>query len=222
MNIEDIIRDIRKRCRLAMNGVVSSSMRERGVAYKLNFGVSLAQIKGIAANYEPNDCLAEKLWDEDVRELKILATLLYPTHKLNEETANRWMKQIPNQEIREQVCLNLFSRSDYSDRLVQNWASSEVGEERNTAYWLLARLLLQKNAKVLTDVDVYAHIFVDLKSNDTFLRNSALQALKNLGRTSRLVANNIIDNLSQFRDSEDALEREIYESLKFEFDFYFE
>lgn len=38
--------------RLFMNGVVSQSMREKGLDYKLNFGIELPRLKEIAARYE--------------------------------------------------------------------------------------------------------------------------------------------------------------------------
>jgi len=222
MTTEEIIRDIRKHCRMAMNGVVSTSMRERGLVYKLNFGVSLSRIKDIARLYTPNKELVEKLWMEDVRELKILATLLFPIDEVNEDIANVWMAQIPNQEIREQICLNMFSKLDFADRLAKDWTGSESESVRITGYWLLARLLILKNERIDICSDMYPYIYKDIKSEDIFFRNAALLALKNLGRISIAEANHIISKISLFRNSDDVLEREIYESLKFEFDFYFE
>ncbi len=72
------IKDIKTQLRLSMNGAVSQSMREKGLVYKLNFGVELPRIKGIAAGYEKNHSLAQALWKEDIRECKILAGLLQP------------------------------------------------------------------------------------------------------------------------------------------------
>ena len=46
------LKDIKTQLRLSMNGAVSQSMREKGLVYKLNFGVELPRIKGIAAGYE--------------------------------------------------------------------------------------------------------------------------------------------------------------------------
>ena len=43
------LKDIKTQLRLSMNGVVSQSMREKGLVYKLNFGVEVQRIKGIAA-----------------------------------------------------------------------------------------------------------------------------------------------------------------------------
>ena len=37
-SLQDEIREIRKQLRLAMNGVISTSMREKGIVYKLISG----------------------------------------------------------------------------------------------------------------------------------------------------------------------------------------
>ena len=53
-SLQDEIREIRKQLRLAMNGVISTSMREKGIVYKLNFGVPYPEIKEIARKHKPN------------------------------------------------------------------------------------------------------------------------------------------------------------------------
>ena len=94
-SLQDEIREIRKELRLAMNGVISTSMREKGIVYKLNFGVPYPEIKEIARKHKPNGELAAALWKEDIREFKILATFLQPAEKLPLEEAKRWVKEIP-------------------------------------------------------------------------------------------------------------------------------
>ena len=48
MDIKEQLKDIKTQLRLSMNGAVSQSMREKGLLYKLNFGVELPRIKMIA------------------------------------------------------------------------------------------------------------------------------------------------------------------------------
>ena len=76
--MEEILRNIRKQLRLAMNGVIANSLRQKGMNYKLIFGVPLPEIKQIAASHTPDAGLARALWQEDVREMKILATAHHP------------------------------------------------------------------------------------------------------------------------------------------------
>ena len=84
------IREIKRQFRMAMNGIVSTSMREKGMDYKINFGLTLPLIKRIAERYSPNAELAELLWKENIRESKILATLLYPAQELTPEIMQHW------------------------------------------------------------------------------------------------------------------------------------
>ena len=57
MDLHEQLKDIKTQLRLSMNGAVSQSMREKGLVYKLNFGVELPRIKGIAAAYEKDHFL---------------------------------------------------------------------------------------------------------------------------------------------------------------------
>ena len=72
------IKDIKAQFRLFMNGMVSQSMREKGLDYKLNFGIEYPRIKEIASEYTPSHELAQALWKENIRECKIMAGLLQP------------------------------------------------------------------------------------------------------------------------------------------------
>ena len=67
--MDERLQKIRKRLRLAMNGTISASMREKGNVYKLYFGVPIPELRLIAKEYEPNAELAEMMWQEDTREL---------------------------------------------------------------------------------------------------------------------------------------------------------
>ncbi|MDU1889717.1 MAG: DNA alkylation repair protein [Dysgonomonas sp.] len=218
--MQDIVKDIRKQCRLAMNGVTSASMREKGVSYKLNFGLVIQQINAIASKYEQNAELADFLWKEDVRELKILATMLFPIDSFSKDVANRWVSEIPNQEIREQVCLNLFQNLPYAEEIALEWSNEADGAIRTTGYWLLVRLYLLKKMKEVFS-DAFLYIWEDVLSEDTFLQKASLLALKHIGRQSKSEADHILEKLSIYKNIDDLVKQEVYNSLAFEFEYYF-
>ena len=204
-----------------MNGIASTSMRQMGMSYKVNFGLLIPQIKELAGSYEKNAELANSIWKEDTRELKILATLLYPINEFTEENANKWVAEITNQEIREQVCFNLFQELPYADKLVTEWGRSANEDIRTTGYWLLARLLLLKKTEGIV-LGSFPSIMKDAVSENTFLRNAALLALKHIGRQSKAIANEILKDLSVYKEDENLVKQEAYNSLAFEFEYFFE
>ena len=217
---EDIIKDIRQRCRLMMNGVASTSMRQHGLTYKLNFGLVIQQIKELANQYEPNANLAETLWKDGTRELKILGTLLYPIDEFIPEIANRWAAEIPNQEIREQVCANLFQNMTFAQDIATEWSNNSDKEIRTTGYWLLARLLLSKKIENKINIDSLNNVWEDISDENIFLRNSAILVLKHIGRQSQDDAKTILEQLSDYKNNTDILKKEIYNNVSFEFEFY--
>lgn len=219
MEMEAIIRSIRTDLRLSMNGVVAASMREKGVHYRMNFGVDLMRIREIAGKYTPDAMLAEQLWGEDVRELKILATLLYPVDLFAKETAGRWGEEIANQEIREQACRNLFQKTMFAGELVNQWRGNVQEQVRTTAYWLCARLCIT-HAGALDTVEtnlLLTDVTRDLKNGSFLLRQAALNVLKYYGRLSEGNRRDVLRRVSSFEDSSDPLEREVFDQLRFEF-----
>lgn len=218
--MDDILREIRQDCRQAMNGIVSTSMREYGMDYKLNFGLVIAQIKELAAKYGANAQLAERLWSETTRELKILATFVYPINEFKAETANKWVAEIPNQEMREQVCFNLFQELDFADQLALDWMKSEDEKIRTTGYWLLARLLLTKKVTgELTTEHLGNKIWVDVISEDIFIRNASSLVLKHMVRESKEEASIILNKLLPYKSEENLIKQEAFNAIAFEIDF---
>lgn len=144
MDIKEQLKDIKTQLRLSMNGVVSQSMREKGLNYKLNFGVELPRIKSIAAAYEKNHDLAQALWKEDIRECKILAGILQPVDTFFPEIADIWVENMPNIEIAELTCMNLFQNLPYAPAKSFHWIASEEEYAQVCGFLTIARLLVKK------------------------------------------------------------------------------
>ncbi|MDR1743976.1 MAG: DNA alkylation repair protein [Dysgonamonadaceae bacterium] len=219
--MEETIKKIRSDLRLAMNGVISASMREKGMNYRMNFGVDIPKLRAIAKRYVPNAVLAETLWQSEMRELKILSTMLHPVTDFSKDKAEKWASEIPNQEIREQVCMNLFQKLDFAHELVEKWIYAVDENLRTTGFWLFVRLAVS-GSPVLKNRDIQVIVgraIGDLSAASVFVRQSALNVLKCAGRKSPAIAGRILNELSSFCDSENPMEREIFDSLRFEFEY---
>lgn len=217
--MEEIIKDIRFRLRKAMNGVVSASMRREGMEYKLNFGVSIPEIKVIASAYTPNAELAKWLWTQDVREHKILATLLYPREAFTEEDAESWVGDIRYLEIVEQFCANLAQHLSFASTLAERWISDERENVKTSGFILYARLFtkgynlsspdsLLKEAKMILDKGISRP------------QRAALLALKRYGRQEEAQAERVLQYFSTYADADLIEKNEFYKDLKFEFEYY--
>ncbi len=205
---------------MAMDGVVSSGMRAYGLEYKLNFGVPVMKIKDIASRYMPDSILAERLWQDNTRELKILATVLYPKDEFTRDVAWRWVREIPNQEIREQLSMNLLRYLPYTYSFCLECAGDENSNIRTTGYWSLGKYIAECGFVDEVDYNAMPYIWYDMESGDLFLHNAVKLLLKNAGRVSAQKANEILGKLAAYKDSENPLLREAFESLTFDYRFY--
>ena len=138
--MHEVIREIKSKFRLFMNGVISQSLREKGLQYRLIFGIELPRIKEIAAQYEPNHELAQALWQEDIRECKILAAYLQPIETFDAELADFWMESINNTELADYVCIALLRRLPYASQKAFQWMASENRMEAYTGFRLMTHL----------------------------------------------------------------------------------
>ena len=143
METKETILEIKKQFRLFMNGVVSQSMREKGLDYKLNFGIELPRIKEIAAKFEKNHDVAQALWKENIRECKIMAGLLQPVDTFYPEIADIWIEDMHYPEMAELTVMNLFQHLPYASEKVFEWMASEGEYFQMCGYLLMARLLMR-------------------------------------------------------------------------------
>ncbi len=142
-DIQKRIFDIKKELRAAMNGIASAKIREAGAPYKIIFGVELPRLMEIAREFEPNHQLAQQLWNEHVRESKLLATMLMPLDNFYEEIADIWVEEIPTDEVAQIAVMNLFSRLPYAPSKAFEWIASDNNTKQLCGFLIIARLLMQ-------------------------------------------------------------------------------
>lgn len=212
MDLHEQLKDIKTQLRLSMNGAVSQSMREKGLVYKLNFGVELPRIKGIAASYEKDHALAQALWKEDIRECKILAGLLQPVDTFLPEIADIWVDTMPTVEIAELTSMNLFQHLPYAPAKAFRWIADERELAQVCGFLTIARLLQKKGDME----DRVANEFLD-QAVSSFLagsysvRSSVMAALRRFMEHSEEHAFRACRCVDGMKESSSEAERLLYE-----------
>lgn len=140
---QEKLKAIKRSFFLRMDGTASRSMREKGLDYKINWGVSIPDLRQMAAQYGKDYALAIALWKEDIRECKILATMIMPPEEMLPEIVELWMEQTPSQEIAEMAAFNLYQHLDYAPVMAFQWIASDNEMEQICGYNLLSRLFMK-------------------------------------------------------------------------------
>lgn len=137
------VKEIKRSFRLMMNGVASQSMRQKGAEYQVNWGIGLVELRNMAAEYGKNYDLAIALWKENIRECKILATMIMPAEEMLTVIADIWMEQTPTQEIAEIAAFQLYQYLEDAPVLAFKWLASEKTLYEICGFQVLARLFMQ-------------------------------------------------------------------------------
>ena len=154
---------IKQSFRLFMDGTTSRSMAQKGIGYKINWGVPFHELRKMAAPYAPNYELAIELWKENIRECKIMATLIMPPERMSPELADVWTEQ-PLQQA-----------------LAYQWMAGDRMDRQICAYQLLARLFMKGCEPNERGLDEYLdQVSVALQSDNLGVRHAASASLQKL------------------------------------------
>ena len=138
--IQNEIREIKKSFRLSMNGVVSTLQRRQGLDYKINFGVEIPRLKGIAGEHAKNFELATALWQDNIRECKMMAIFLMPEENYC-DVADKWIGETKFTEIADQLAMHLLCRMPNATEKALEWTRHEEDMFRYCGYQTISHLL---------------------------------------------------------------------------------
>ena len=186
MDIKEQVKEIKQSFRQLMDGQTAQSMRDKGLEYKLNWGASIPMLRGKADEIANNQGLtanslydlAIELWKADVRECKILATMVMPAEEILPEVVDIWMEQTPSQEIAEQASFNLYQHLPFAAEKAYQWMASDKELEQLCGFHILTRLFMNKQEPNERGINEYIdQLLVALQGPFPSVRKAAMQSV---------------------------------------------
>jgi len=202
------------------NGEVADAMTQKGIVYKLNWGVSLIDLREIANNIEKDHVLALKLWNKQWRETLILATLVDQPAELTEEQMDFWTKTFENTEIAEQASANLWVKSKFAYVKALEWCRGKKYLVHYTGIHVVGRLAITNKQSIDEMFDPFFEEFVTL-AKDKRLYTVLYRTMIALGTRSKYLNNNSLElaKTLQLSSSDNSIKlgEELYEELTSEY-----
>lgn len=178
MTIQEQVKEIKQSFRQMMDGAVAQSMRDKGVNYHLNWGATLPRLREKADEIGKSYDLAIALWKENVRECKILATMIMPADEMLPEVVDIWMEQIPSQEMAEQVAFNLWQYLPFAPEKAFQWIASEKEYDQLCGFHVLSRLFMNGQEPNERGINEYLdQVLSALQSDYPSVRKAAIQSV---------------------------------------------
>lgn len=222
----EVARSLRTSLRTAMDGVVSSSMRSKGLHYGINFGLTLEHIERKASTLPKSASLASYLWGRDVRELKLIAQMIWPTETLSfSQVTYLASTSFANVELRDCLCKYLLDRIPHAPMWALVWLMGvdAYADLKAIAYTTLARHFTKgyRLPSKALESRLYGLALESLKLESERLlpeQTSALLCLKRWLRSTPELRGRLEQDprLASLRSSQDPIGRELAQDLDFE------
>lgn len=208
----DLIAQIKQR----MNGAVAESMRESGIIYKVNYGVTIPELKEIASPFKGNHDLAIHLFEQDIRECKIIASLIDDPAQVTGDQIDRWCEDFNNIEIVEQVCNNLLWKSDFALPRSYEWCLDDDELMKKAGLLIIGHRAADTTIKD-SIFEPYIRIVEELaETEDEIVSNSAIYALRQIAKRSDVLNNKVHQAAERMSESGFGIANWIGNQLLFE------
>ena len=209
--IQQKIKEIKQSFHQLMDGAVAQSMRQKGLDYHLNWGVTLPRLREMAEeikeSWPPSNpprgktqelinsqtqkaspsrgrlegafyALSISLWKENVRECKILATMLMPPEEMLPEVVDIWMEQTDTVELAEQAAFNLYQHLPFAAEKAFLWLSSPDDLPQICGYHILSRLFARGQEPNERGINEFIdQALAAMQSPNPVLRKAAMQSV---------------------------------------------
>jgi 3-methyladenine DNA glycosylase AlkD len=158
-------------------------MARFGINVERAIGVSMIDLRALARRIGRDHDLALALWDTQVHEARILATVLADPKAVTPELMETWVAGFDSWDLCDQACGNLFSRTPFGPAKALEWSEREPEFEKRAGFVLMASLALKR---IRLEDDAYAPFLaaIERESDDdrNFVRKAVNWALRQIGK----------------------------------------
>lgn len=210
--------EILKKIKLRMNGVTAYKMKEMGMIYEKNLGVSVVHIREIAAGYKPSQNLAARLWKNNQRETRILAFILSEPEKTTLETAIRMASEAKQTELAETGAMFLYSKIPAVYDFCVSCINTNISATKMAGFHTATRVYLKLNTEQGKNLIQYA--LQHALTKDYHVAKSAGLYLSRMCRIDKNTAENIYNELNKLREGKNTHLKIIKDMTKQEIQFF--
>ena len=185
-----------------------AGMARFGIDTAKALGVSMPDIRSIGKSIQKDHLLARDLWKSDIHEARILASLVDHPKWVTREQMDQWALDFNSWDLCDQVCGNLFDKSDYAPEKIIAWSTRSEEFVKRAAFALIAwRAVHDKKAP---DEPFLAYLPIILMASDdprNFVKKAVNWALRQIGKRSASLYIPALETAEKLAKSENAAAR---------------
>ncbi|MDT9001624.1 DNA alkylation repair protein [Paucibacter sp. APW11] len=185
-----------------------AAMRGFAMSGDNRLGVAVPVLRQLGRQFGPDHELALALWDSDVPDARILASLLAEPARLSRAEMDHWVAGMQAWDVCDQACLNAFRRSPLAWELVPAWAAQQPEFVRRAGFALLAVLAVHDKQRGDADfLDRLPLIAAAADDERNFVKKAVNWALRQIGKRNAVLREAAIDTAGALCERPEASSR---------------
>jgi 3-methyladenine DNA glycosylase AlkD len=194
----------------------ANEMARFGITPERTWGVRMPELRALGKRIGTDHELAARLWSRDVRETRILASLVDDPEVVSGEQMDEWVDEFDYWEICDQCCMNLFWRTPLAYDKCHEWTGAGGEYVRRAGFALMAVLAWKdkgaERASVLAFLDPIERGAADERHT---VAKSVSWALRQIGKRDIECNAAAIEVAGRLADAEEGAARRVgREALK--------
>ncbi len=155
-------------------------------------GVSLPHMRSIAATAKKRIPLAERhllaqqLWDTEIHEARILASMIDNPKEVTKKQMDQWTKDFYSWDLCDQVCNNLFQKTDFFLEKAFDYSHAKAEFVKRTGFVLMVQYAVHhKKAPDATCLEFLQRIEEEAWDQRNFVKKATNWCLRQIGKRNK-------------------------------------
>lgn len=154
-----------------------------GIVNNKALGVRIPDLRKLAKEIKKNHTLAQQLWDTDIHEARLLATMIADPKLVTEHQIDQWVLDFDSWDICDQACSNLFDRTPFAINKAFEYSSREDEFVKRAGFVLMAALSVHdKKADDMVFIQFIPIIEREAHDERNFVKKAVNWALRQIGK----------------------------------------
>lgn len=160
-----------------------AGMRRFGIDNEKALGVKIPEVRKLAKLIKKNHELALQLWDTQIHEARILASLIADPKLVTPELIDSWTKDFSSWDVCDQTCGNLFDRTPFAIEKALEFSRHEEEFTKRAGFVLMATLAVHdKKSGDKTFTQFFPVIEREAWDHRNFVKKAVNWALRQIGK----------------------------------------
>jgi 3-methyladenine DNA glycosylase AlkD len=160
-------------------------MSRFGIDTRDALGVTVTELRGLARRIGRDHDLAAALWESEIHEARILATMVDDPARVTEAQMERWVSDLGSWDLCDQLCGNLFDRTPFVFDVALRWSRREEEFVKRAGFVLMASSAVhRKDVRDARFEDFLPAIRAQASDDRNYVKKAASWALRQIGKRS--------------------------------------